>query len=133
MSRVFQISVSSNFPDLWRYNVVVMCASYDAQGEQLSVSTQQSSVASAGEDVERDAVPAAADREVVLTTEPCDSIKAYIYLMPHTLPSATAPDDTPNFSIRIKVKGGGEPIYNKEHQVNQWSGATIELKLPKKE
>lgn len=133
MSRVFHIAVSSNFSELWRYNIVVMCGTYDAQGEQLSVITEESGVATVDEDVERDSIPVAADREVILTTVPCDNIKAYVYFMPHKLPSATTPDDTPDFPIRIKVNEGSGQIYNKEHKVNQWSGATIELKLPKKE
>ncbi len=133
MNRKFQISVWSNFPELWRYNIVVMCGAYNADGEQLSVTTSESTVAAVGEDVVRESVPEAADRKVKLTTKPCDNIKAYIYLMPHKLPAAASPDDTAEFGVRIKVKADDEQIYNIVHTVNQWSGATIELRLPKKE
>ena len=133
MSRRFQISVRSNFAELWRYNIVVTCGSFDAAGEQIEVTTKQSTVASAGEGVNRAEDVAEVSRDVKLTTGPCDSIKAYVYLMPHKLPSAKSPEDTPAFGVRIKVKADDEPIYNIVHSVNQWSGATIELKLPKKE
>ena len=132
MSRRFQISVRSNFAELWRYNIVVMCGTFDAAGEQIEVTTKESSVASI---VEGGGVADVADvsRDVKLTTGPCESIKAYVYLMPHKLPSAKSPDDTPAFGVRVKVKADDEQIYNVVHSVNQWSGATIELKLPKKE
>ena len=130
MSRRFKISVRSNFAELWRYNIVVTCGAFDAAGEQIEVTTSESSVTSI-----EDAADGAADvsRDVKLTTAPCESIKAYVYLMPHKLPSAKSPDDTPAFGVRVKVKADDEQIYNVVHSVNQWSGATIELKLPKKE
>ena len=132
MSRRFQISVRSNFAELWRYNIVVTCGTFDATGEQIEVTTKESSVASI---VEGGGVADVADvsRDVKLTTGPCESIKAYVYLMPHKLPSAKSPEDTPAFGVRVKVKADDEQIYNVVHSVNQWSGATIELKLPKKE
>ena len=129
MSRRFQISVRSNFAELWRYNIVVTCGTFDAAGEQIEVTTKESSVASI---VEGGGV-ADVSRDVKLTTGLCESIKAYVYLMPHKLPSAKSPDDTPAFGVRVKVKADDEQIYNVVHSVNQWSGATIELKLPKKE
>ena len=130
MSRRFKISVRSNFAELWRYNIVVTCGAFDAAGEQIEVTTSESSVTSI-----EDAAGGAAgvSRDVKLTTSPCESIKAYVYLMPHKLPSAKSPDDTPAFGVRVKVKADDEQIYNVVHSVNQWSGATIELKLPKKE
>ncbi len=130
MDRKFQISVRSNFAELWRYNIVVMCGTFNAQGEQLSVTTSQSKSADTDS---QDSADDAQARSVKLVTEPCDNIKAYIYLMPHKLPSAQTPDDAPDFNIRVKVKAADEELYNVIHNVNQWSGATIELRLPKSE
>ena len=133
MSRRFKISVRSNFAELWRYNIVVTCGAFDAAGEQIEVTTSESSVASIIDGTGGAADVAEVSRDVKLTTSPCESIKAYVYLMPHKLPSAKSPDDTPTFGVRVKVKTDDEQIYNVVHSVNQWSGATIELKLPKKE
>ena len=133
MSRRFKISVRSNFVELWRYNIVVTCGAFDAAGEQIEVTTSESSVASIIDGAGGAADVAEVSRDVKLTTLPCESIKAYVYLMPHKLPSAKSPDDTPSFGVRVKVKADDEQIYNVVHSVNQWSGATIELKLPKKE
>lgn len=133
MSRRFKISVRSNFAELWRYNIVVTCGAFDAAGEQIEVTTSESSVASIVDGAGSVADVADVSRDVKLTTLPCESIKAYVYLMPHKLPSAKSPDDTPSFGVRVKVKADDEQIYNVVHSVNQWSGATIELKLPKKE
>ena len=133
MSRRFKISVRSNFAELWRYNIVVTCGAFDVAGEQIEVITSESSVASIIDGAGGAADVADVSRDVKLTTVPCESIKAYVYLMPHKLPSAKSPDDTPTFGVRVKVKADDEQIYNVVHSVNQWSGATIELKLPKKE
>ena len=133
MSRRFKISVRSNFAELWRYNIVVTCGAFDAAGVQIEVTTSESSVASIVDGAGGAADVADVSRDVKLTTAPCESIKAYVYLMPYKLPSAKSPDDTPTFGVRVKVKADDEQIYNVVHSVNQWSGATIELKLPKKE
>lgn len=133
MNRKFQILVRSNFAELWRYNIVVMCGAYNADGEQLSVTTKESTLAAVGDDITAASAEDAASRKVTLTTEPCDNIKAYIYLMPHKLPALREPEDAPPFGLRIKVKADDEVIYNVVHQVNQWSGATVELRLPKEE
>jgi hypothetical protein len=112
---------------------VVTCGAFDAAGEQIEVTTSESSVASIVDGAGSAADVADVSRDVKLTTAPCESIKAYVYLMPHKLPSAKSPDDTPAFGVRVKVMADDEQIYNVVHSVNQWSGATIELKLPKKE
>ena len=133
MNRKFQISVRSNFAELWRYNIVVMCGAYNADGEQLTVTSSESTLAAVGDDVEPQSVEDGSSRKVTLTTEPCDNIKAYIYLMPHKLPDIREPEDAAPFGLRIKVKADDEVVYNVVHQVNQWSGATVELRLPKAE
>ena len=47
---------------------------------------------------------------------------------------ATALKDKTGTEVSTKkVKADDEVLYNVVHKVNQWSGATIELKLPKKE
>jgi hypothetical protein len=53
--------------------------------------------------------------------------------MPHKLPAIREPEDAAPFGLRIKVKADDEVVYNVVHQVNQWSGATVELRLPKAE
>ncbi len=133
MNRKFQISVKSNFAELWRYNIVVMCGAFNDAGEQITTTSAQSVIATVGDNLKSAPAEAEGSRDVKVTSVPCDNIKAYIYLMPHTLPSARTPEDTPTFGVRVKVKADDEVLYNVVHKVNQWSGATIELKLPKKE
>ena len=133
MNRKFQISVRSNFAELWRYNIVVTCGAFDSTGEQIATTSSQSVVAAVGDNLKSAPAEAEGSRDMKVVSVPCDNIKAYIYLMPHTLPSVRTPEDTPAFGVRVKVKADDEVVYNVVHKVNQWSGVTIELKLPKKE
>ena len=47
MSR-FKISVSSNFKELWRYNITVVCELCSANGERIEYKAEESYVAPVG-------------------------------------------------------------------------------------
>lgn len=69
-------------------------------------------------------------RALTMTTEPCESITAYIYVIPNTLPVSREVQDCLPFGLKVSVTADGETVYDVTHKVNQWGGASIELKLP---
>jgi hypothetical protein len=64
-----------------------------------------------------------------LKTPACESIECLVYLIPHTLPAVREIEDASPFQIKIVVKRGTKTLHEELHQVNQWSGASIELKF----
>lgn len=129
MSSGFLISVSSDLKELWRYNIALVCQCLDTQGEQIEVCAESSYVADVGENLAEPPEGSASRRGVVLTTPSCENIEAICYLIPHTLPVNRIIDESAPFDLRIKIERAGKMLYDTTHKVNQWSGASITVKL----
>ena len=132
MASKFIIQIKSSYDELWRYNLSAMCGTFDSVGERVDFVKAESFIAEVGANLKSAPDDYTAKREMKLQTEPCDSIVAYIYVVPHTLPRDRDVADCKPFDLSIKVQMGSETIYNIKHKINQWSGASIELKLPTK-
>ena len=132
MASKFIIQIKSSYDELWRYNLSAMCGAFDSVGERVDFVKAESFIAEVGTNLKSAPDDYTAKREMKLQTAPCDSIVAYIYVVPHTLPRDRDVADCKPFDLSIKVQMGSETIYNIKHKINQWSGASIELKLPTK-
>jgi hypothetical protein len=130
MDKKFTVSLQSRYVELWRYNIVLTCGCFDEVGERTDFLSKESFVAAVGSNL--DCAPASLESHsaMTLTTTPCASIVAYIYLIPHTLPSTRAIEEYAPFDLKIRITADKDEIYTKIHKINQWSGASIELKLP---
>ena len=129
MKKEFTIEIGSRFEQLWRYNLAIVCACYDEQGERTDFCSAESFVASAGSKLRE--APAGFDgpRELKLTTSACHSIVAYVYVVTNTEPISNVIADSPAFDLKLKVSIGRNAIYNKVHKISQWGGDSIELKI----
>ena len=132
MASKFIIQIKSSYDELWRYNLSAMCGAFDSVGERVDFVKAESFIAEVGANLKSAPDDYTAKREMKLQTAPCDSIVAYIYVVPHTLPRDRDVADCKPFDLSIEVQMGSETIYNIKHKINQWSGASIELKLPTK-
>lgn len=130
MDKKFTISVQSRYAELWRYNIVVMCGCFDKAGERADFLSKENFVAAVGSNL--DAAPAGIEshNSLAITTSPCNSVVAYIYLIPHSLPPTREVEEYVPFDLRVKVSADDSVIYDTDHKINQWSGCSIELKLP---
>ena len=130
MDKKFTISVQSRYAELWRYNIVVMCGCFDKAGERADFLSKENFVAAVGSNL--DAAPAGIEshNSLAITTSPCNSVVAYIYLIPHSLPPTREVEEYAPFDLRVKVSADDSVIYDTDHKINQWSGCSIELKLP---
>ena len=109
----FTIEVTSRYDGWWRYNAALMCGCFAAVGANLA---------------ERPAdIPA--DRRAVLETMPCDHLVLYLYLIPHTLPAGNDIDTTRPFEIELRISYAGRLLRTERRAINQWSGASIELRV----
>ena len=120
----FTISIESNFPDLWRYNIVVM-ASVMRDGEQTEVLKHRSEIAPVGAELQTRPEGYNPDRTVQLISKEADALTLYIYIIPHTLPKEQVVRFAPPFELDVKVKHGSRIAFKHRYMVNQWSGENI--------
>jgi hypothetical protein len=129
MAKKFNIQIRSTYAEIWRYNIAISCGCTDSAGNVVEVVGEQDNVAPVGSNLKVAPDGFTLPREVRLSTPETEGIVAYIYLVPHTLPAQRDIAESEPFKLSVKVSAGRDTIYNVVHKVNQWSGATIELKL----
>ncbi len=130
MRHKYTIRLRSSFAELWRYNVVVECGGFDAAGARICFASAQSVIAPVGSALTQAPAEPRHPRELTVGTEPCDSIAAYIYVIPNTLPISREVQECRAFDLKVRVAADGDTVYDAVHKVNQWGGASIEIKLP---
>ena len=129
MKSVFKIEIESKFEELWRYNFTIVCACYDEQGQRTDFVSAESFVAPAGSKLRQAPAGFEGPRKLQLSTSPCHSIVAYVYVQTNTEPVSNVIADSPAFDLKLKVSIGRNTLYNKVHKISQWGGDSIELKL----
>ncbi len=129
MAKKFNIQIRSSFKELWRYNVAISCGCFSGESAEPVVVSEQQNVAPVGANLKCAPEGYALPLEMKLATPACERIIAYIYIIPHTLPSGREIDECRPFDLRVKITANGEVAYNAKHKINQWSGASIEVKL----
>ncbi|WP_300737688.1 hypothetical protein [uncultured Alistipes sp.] len=131
MEKGFKIELKCRYEAWWRYNAALMCGCFDADDRRTGFVSAASEVAEVGANLpaKPDGLP---DRNcVALETPPCDHILLYAYIIPHTLPEGNDIDATRPFDIEIRLFCAGRLLRTEKRKVNQWSGASIELKAAK--
>ena len=122
----FTIILDSDFSELWRYNIVVMC-SVQRDGAEVEFLKHNSEIAPVGAELREIPRGYNANRRIELHTQPADALTLYIYVMPHTLPMTTDVAEAKPFEMLVEVLHGTEQAYRKRVEVNQWSGENLEI------
>ena len=73
-----------------------------------------------------------ADRTAALQTMPCDHLVLYLYIIPHTLPADNEIDATRPFGIEVRISYAGRRLRTEKREINQWSGASVEMRVDSK-
>lgn len=133
MDQGFTVEVSSRYEGWWRYNAALMCGCFDAEEQRSGFASASSHIADVGANLPERPADAKPGRTIVLETAPCDHLLLYVYIIPHTLPAGSDIDDTEPFDIDISVAWAGRSIRKSRHRINQWSGASIELRIEKED
>lgn len=129
----FNIEVSCSYPEFWRYNVALMCGCFNREDERTGFASSEDTVADVGANLSIPPKNYPAHRISTLETPPCDHIVLYVYIIPHTLPAGRDVSDTQPFPIAIRILAPDGTQIRHVYQINQWSGASIELKVPSAE
>lgn len=149
----FSVEIGCSYGQFWRYNLAVTCGCFErSRNDNAQLGTTDDNdaitigsrrytrkdfisaedfIAPVGTNFERCPGDCPQERGIKFSTVPCDCLKMYVYVIPHSLPVDRHISDYPAFDLRIRVTRGTDNIYDKLHSVNAWSGASIELLLPK--
>ena len=125
----FKLELKSRYDEWWRYNADLMCGCFDADDNRIGFASAASDVADVGANLSVRPADIPAARSVVLTTPPCHHLVLYVYIIPHTLPAGNDIDSTRPFEAEIRISRGGKFLCTEKRAINQWSGASIELKI----
>lgn len=78
----FTIEVTSRYEGWWRYNVALMCGCFDAADNRTGFASVSSEIAPVGADLKEPPATQAGRRHIALTTDPCDHLMLYVYIIP---------------------------------------------------
>ncbi len=126
---MYTIEVESSYEQLWRYNMIVMCGGFSATSESLYVVSQRDIISDIENPIECEPDGYTLPRRVSLRAAKADNIRAIVYVVPHTLPIGRDVDQNPAFDALVTITKSGKEIYRNIHKVNQWGGASIEIKI----
>ena len=125
----FTIELTSRYKEWWRYNAALMCGCFYADDRRTGFVSTASDVADVGSNLTQRPAETPANRKVTLETPPCHHLLLYLYLIPHTLPAGNDIDTTRPFEVEIRIFRGGDLLRTEKRSINQWSGASIEMKV----
>lgn len=125
----FRVEIQSHSEQWWRYNAALVCGAFDAAGRRIGFASAESRVAEAGEEFIRRPETIPAHRKLSLETVPCASIVLYIYIIPHTLPRDGEIGGHPPFPLHVRIACGDRIVLDERREINQWGGASIELRV----
>lgn len=89
-------------------------------------------MADAGSNLPERPAGVAADRTATLQTMPCDHLVLYLYIIPHTLPAGNEIDANKPFGIEVRISYAGRRLRTEKRAINQWSGASVEMRVDSK-
>lgn len=127
----FTLEVSSRYDGFWRYNVAFTCGCFDAEDNRTGFVSAESHIADAGSNLAEKPAEIPATRTVKLETPACDHLLCYLYIVPHTLPAVSEIDSARPFEVSLNIGYAGRKIRAEVHRINQWSGASVELRIGK--
>lgn len=123
----YDVELSCNVHDWWRFNIFIIVVGYDEHGEKISFNDLSERIYELeyGGPVREAPVGYDDNRIVRLSSGECRYADIYIYAVANTLPASELIKDTLPFPAQLKVTAGGKTIIDREYSVNPWGGLTI--------
>lgn len=125
----FRIELTSDSPQWWRFNVALMGGCFGDDGARTGFASAEDTVAEVGSALGAPPSDYPSPRSSVLVLPSCRQVDLFVYVIPHTLPLDREVEACVPFEADLRVCYGGSPILSRKLQVNQWSGASAELRI----
>ena len=129
MARKFNILLSSDFEQAWRYNIDLVCETLDAAGNRTAFLTEAIHLAEVGDNLSEPPVGWSKGTRLEIQTEECESVRILGYVVAHSMIKHRGVDSVKPFDITLKVTADGKKIYEKSHPVDQRGGTAIGIEL----
>lgn len=126
-NKTYRVEIESGFAGFWRYNIAVTCGLFDATDRQIGFVPAESTVAPVGSNLDTCPTDVPEHRRLSFTAADCDHLLMYIYIIPHTLPTAKHTGECKPFDLSVKVAYAGRVVLHEKRKINQWSGASMEI------
>ena len=108
---IFTIELTSEYAGWNRCNVRIMCELQDASGNRTGFAST----------AEKDDSGCCR-----MTTMPCERVRAFIYVIPESLPADRTVGNQPDFEALLRVRCGERLIADERIEVNRWGGSSTE-------
>lgn len=125
----YEIELRCDHPERWRYNIELLCVTFDAQGEQVSYATTSSRVAEPGAALRCAPTGVEIATRLILTAPTAASAEVLLYAIPHSLPQDRTIDHTKPQLWTLTIRQGDRQIACESVTVNPWGGASVRLAI----
>lgn len=132
-TQAYRIEVTSPYNEFWRYNVALMCGCFDAADQRIGFASAEDTVADVGTAPAAPPADGPKQRKILLEAPEAHHLLLYVYIIPHTLPKGSDVADRQPFPLQVRIAHGGQEIRTETYAINQWSGASIELRITPEE
>ena len=131
-TKKYNIKITSNYDEWWRYNIFLTAVGYDEEGKVISYKSMTDRPYEINGTDEIRTNPIEGERVIELDSQ--DLVfraELYLYVITNTYPQTPIIREWPPFKMNLHVEINGEIVEQSEHEVNQWGGTTlIGYKLP---
>lgn len=125
----YQIELQCNHPERWRYNIELLCATFDIQGRQLDYVATSSRIAEPGAALRSRPSGVEIPTHLALTAPSAAAAEVLIYAIPHSLPQDNAIDHTKPFTWQLTIQKGDRRLAKESITVNPWGGASVRISV----
>lgn len=126
MNSPFTVELTSRFEGWWRYNLALLCELRDGDGRRTGFASASDDVAEVGAALTSKPHGVERFRTLSLTTDPCRSLRLFVYVIPHSLLPDRGVDGGRDFRATLTVRCGSQTLLSEELDINQWGGASVE-------
>ena len=123
--KIYHIELQCGFAERWRYNIELIAASFNEEGEQTGYHTITSRIADSGAELKCPPEGVEIATHLSLETAPCHKAELLVYFIPHTLPADDAIEATAPVECPLVVRAEGREVCHHSIEVNGWGGASF--------
>ena len=124
----FNISIDSDYKELWRYNLAFI-GEVAVAGKRVDVVRHLDEVASVGDNLKVAPQGYNPNRNVEIESAEGESLTLYIYVIPHTLPRENTTRDIAPLNMSLIVEHGTTQVLKRWVEINPWSGENVEINI----
>ena len=123
--KIYTIELQCGFAERWRYNIELIAASFNEEGEQTGYHPITSRIADSGAELKCPPEGVEIATRLSLETVPCHKVELLVYFIPHTLPADEEIEATAPVQCPLVVRAEGREVCRHSIEVNGWGGASF--------